>query len=173
VANSRELDGIPGGLCHQTSIPDFEHFGWRMPRLATVTVTKGLVALPKAVWDVTVWRPVAYIQVPTVPPQNLPNFSPSVVIFGQVPRAGRDSASMPWFERKQYFSAPPQGIRCLDPQDPIGIEMVCSPIATFWRLPDTQSDDGGATILQKMRYPYMYRVQNDYYSAGRVSRTRT
>jgi hypothetical protein len=61
-----EVDGIPGGLCHQTSTPDFEHFGWRLPKLATVTVTNGRVALPKAVWDVTVWRPVAYIQVYTV-----------------------------------------------------------------------------------------------------------
>jgi hypothetical protein len=60
------VDGIPGGLLHQASIPDFEHFGWRLPKLATVMVTKGLVVLPKAVWDVTVWRPVAYIQVLTV-----------------------------------------------------------------------------------------------------------
>jgi hypothetical protein len=34
--------------------------------LATVAVTKGLVALLKAVWGVTVWRLVAYIQVLTV-----------------------------------------------------------------------------------------------------------
>jgi hypothetical protein len=58
-----EVDGIPGGLCHPTSTPNFEHFGWWLPKLATVMVTKGLVALPKAVWDVTVWRPVAYIKV--------------------------------------------------------------------------------------------------------------
>jgi hypothetical protein len=63
---TNEVDGIPGGLLHQVSIPDFEHFGWRLPKLATVTVTKNLVVLPKAVWDVTVWRPVAYIQVLTV-----------------------------------------------------------------------------------------------------------
>jgi hypothetical protein len=50
-----EVDGIPGGLGHQASIPGFEHFGWWLPKLAMVTVTKGLVALPKALWDVTVW----------------------------------------------------------------------------------------------------------------------
>jgi hypothetical protein len=59
-------DGMPGGLCHQAPIPDFERFGWWLPKLATVTVTKGLVALLKAVWGVTVWRLVAYIQVLTV-----------------------------------------------------------------------------------------------------------
>jgi hypothetical protein len=30
-----EVDGIPGGLRHQASIPDFEHFGWQLPKLAT------------------------------------------------------------------------------------------------------------------------------------------
>jgi hypothetical protein len=52
-------DGIPGGLCHQAPIPDFERFGCWLPKLATVMVTKGLIALLKAVWGVTVWRLVA------------------------------------------------------------------------------------------------------------------
>jgi hypothetical protein len=62
-----EVDAIPGGLCHQTSTPDFEHFGsWLPIELATITVKNGLAVLPKAVWDATVWTLVAYIQVLTV-----------------------------------------------------------------------------------------------------------
>jgi hypothetical protein len=58
------------GPCHQAAIPEFERLGWWLPKLATVTVTKGLVALLKAVSGVTVWRLVVYIQVLTVTRQT-------------------------------------------------------------------------------------------------------
>ncbi|KAJ7875200.1 hypothetical protein B0H13DRAFT_1894219 [Mycena leptocephala] len=60
----------------------------------------------------------------SIPAQNLLNFPPSVVIFGWV----LNSASMPWSRDsiiRQYFLAPAQGIRYLNPTGPHWNELGC------------------------------------------------